>query len=556
MAGNSNILKSFLVRIGYQHDDAGRRRIEEDVDSITKRLFGLGAAIEGAVAAMAVATVKFADSFERLYYSSQRTGAAIKNIKAFQYAIAQTGGTAQGAQSTLEGFARFLRSTPAAGQFLANLGVSTTSKGRLRDTVDILQDVGDRLRAMPFYQAKQYANLLGIDEDTLIALSRGMGRFRNEYEQMYAAAGVNSEEIGAKSAMFMQGVRRLLEVLGLLKDKVLGDLIDRYGPRLEEFTQYVLKNLPLISDKILAIADAFLTMADYIGKGADAIGGWQTVGALVLTYFSTKWLAGMLGAIGTVTGSAGLGGLAAMIGLPVASGVVGYGAGSSLYDNKIAGTEFGDKLGEGIAKFLAAWGSGTAKDALVRNGAAGPGNAGAVVDFFRRAGWSQEQATGIAANLQQESGFNPQARNGNAVGLAQWLGPRKEEFARLFGHSLEDSSFNEQLQFIQHELTRGGEQRAGQLLRGATTAGEAAGIVSRYYERPGDGDAEASRRARMAEELQTRLTPPGASTASLSQNTTINVHGAGDPNSTAQQIAAEQTRVQNDAVRTLRGAVR
>lgn len=107
--------------------------------------------------------------------------------------------------------------------------------------------------------------------------------------------------------------------------------------------------------------------------------------------------------------------------------------------------------------------------------------------YFMSQGWSREQAAGIVGNLQAESGVNPnraQDGGGPGYGLAQWEGPRQAAFKAWAGKDIHQSSFQEQLQFIQHELTTT-ERGAGNALKGATTAADAATIFCTKYERPG-----------------------------------------------------------------------
>lgn len=129
------------------------------------------------------------------------------------------------------------------------------------------------------------------------------------------------------------------------------------------------------------------------------------------------------------------------------------------------------------------------------------------VRYFESRGWSHAQAAGIVANLTRESQLSPTARGdgGLAYGLAQWHPDRQANFARFAGHPIQNSTFAEQLAFIDHEL-RTTEAAAGDRLRGATSAGEAGSIVSRYYERPADRAGEASARATLADQIaaQTR----------------------------------------------------
>ena len=125
------------------------------------------------------------------------------------------------------------------------------------------------------------------------------------------------------------------------------------------------------------------------------------------------------------------------------------------------------------------------------------------MDYFVGQGWSPDQAAGIVANLQRESGLRIGAvgDGGQAYGLAQWHPDRQANFARFAGHSIRESTFAEQLAFVHHEMTQGAEVSAGNRLRGADDAGTAGSIVSRYYERPADRDGEAAHRAATARQI-------------------------------------------------------
>jgi len=129
------------------------------------------------------------------------------------------------------------------------------------------------------------------------------------------------------------------------------------------------------------------------------------------------------------------------------------------------------------------------------------------VRFFEGQGWSRAQAIGIAANLDAESGMDwriQQHGGGPGFGLAQWENPRQRDFAAWAGKDIRQSTFAEQLRFIQHELT-GTERAAGNALRRADDPGEAASIVCRLYERPANSGVRAVERADRAEDIARTL---------------------------------------------------
>lgn len=115
--------------------------------------------------------------------------------------------------------------------------------------------------------------------------------------------------------------------------------------------------------------------------------------------------------------------------------------------------------------------------------------------FFESKGWSKEQAAGIVGNLFVESGLRTDAigDGGKAYGIAQWHPDRQLRFQQVYGKPIKESSFNEQLEYVNWELNNS-EKRAGQLLRNTSTAEEAAAVVDQYYER----SSGAAREQRMA----------------------------------------------------------
>lgn len=126
--------------------------------------------------------------------------------------------------------------------------------------------------------------------------------------------------------------------------------------------------------------------------------------------------------------------------------------------------------------------------------------------FFMGKGWSAEQSAGIVANLKAESELDPRivGDGGLAYGVAQWHPDRQRNFAKWAGHSIHDSTLEEQYGFVDWEL-RNTEKRAGDALSRARSKSEAAAVVSKMYERPLDREGQAAARARAAAGIETPL---------------------------------------------------
>jgi len=125
------------------------------------------------------------------------------------------------------------------------------------------------------------------------------------------------------------------------------------------------------------------------------------------------------------------------------------------------------------------------------------------MDYFVGQGWTAAQAAGIVANLQAESGLRPDipGDGGHAYGIAQWHADRQAAFQTFTGRAIQGSTLDQQLRFVQQELTGGGEVHAGNLLRNANSANDAGSIVSRHYERPADREGAATRRGQLADQI-------------------------------------------------------
>jgi hypothetical protein len=197
---SAGTIREFLVLLGYKVDPGSEARFTRSIGAATLQAKLLGDAIESAAKAVHDAVAGIARDLEQLYFASKRTGAAVENIKAMQLALTQMGGSADGALGTLESIARFMRNNPAGEGFIRGLGVQTRgTNGALRDTSEIVTDLGKRLAAMPSYMANAYAGVLGIDERTLLALREGLGDYAETYHRFVAAAHIDQQKAASDS---------------------------------------------------------------------------------------------------------------------------------------------------------------------------------------------------------------------------------------------------------------------------------------------------------------------------------------------------------------------
>ncbi|MEK6319886.1 MAG: glucosaminidase, partial [Burkholderia gladioli] len=111
--------------------------------------------------------------------------------------------SADQAQSSIENVARLMRNNPAGESYIASLGVQTRdANGHLRDTVDIVNDIGKAMAKQPVWRGAQYAQQLGIDENYMLGMRDSA--YQASYDRAkkdYVSSGVDTANNGGHDLM-------------------------------------------------------------------------------------------------------------------------------------------------------------------------------------------------------------------------------------------------------------------------------------------------------------------------------------------------------------------
>ncbi|EHZ3883989.1 hypothetical protein K5U44_002561 [Escherichia coli] len=264
---NAETLKDFLISLGFKVDEAGARKFDAVVAGTTLKAIELGVKVEAAALSVVAFTAKIASGLDDLYWASQRTGATVEGIKQIGYAVSQVGGSVDGARGSLENLARFMRNNPGAEGFLNRLGVQTRdASGNMRDMATIFTGVGQRLSSMPYYRANQYAQMLGLDENTLMAMRRGIGQFSGEYTAMAKAIGYNADVAAVSSNKFMTSLRSFGLMAGMARDKIGSNLANGLAGSIDTLRRQIMENFPKIEGAITGTVKGILWAAEMVGR--------------------------------------------------------------------------------------------------------------------------------------------------------------------------------------------------------------------------------------------------------------------------------------------------
>nr|WP_312158289.1 phage tail tip lysozyme [Pseudomonas juntendi] len=483
------VLESFLIALGIKVDEKSFQKAYAAFGGLTRSALQFGAVLASKLAIdKVVGDFKNAgtalDNFNRL------TGLSTQNVQALGQALAAQGGNAQDAFAAMQKIQDLMASpiTGNVGWFgdVAKLGLDPNAIIGAQDTAEALANIAGAFEKMTPLNQRLAGQALGFDENTIRLLMKG----RDEVEKQLDSRnklGIMTQKQVEDAARLTKANAELNLVFTDMGNTIAGELVPAFAELAEDFTAFYRDNKDLVDSGLEAFFGTLAKNIELVSAalvlmgGASALKGLAALRALV-------GLGGAAGAAGAVGAAAG-GAAAGASGLAIAGGS----AAALLYSGSLNAGEDQELLNNRLRK-------------------GGSEAAAAVMDFFRAKGWSAEQAAGIAANLEQESGFRPDAVGDgrNAYGLAQWHPDRQANFAKYSGKDIRSSTATEQLEFINHELTKGAEKSAGDRLKLAASAREAAGIVSRYYERPADADGEVSRRGDIADNYGLPQAPASA----------------------------------------------
>ncbi|HCP2110663.1 TPA: lytic transglycosylase catalytic [Escherichia coli] len=266
---NAETIKDFLVSLGFSVDEAGAKKFGSVLAGTTANVIKMGLAVEGTALSVVAFTAKIASGLDSLYWASQRTGATVQGIQSIGYAVSQVGGSVDAARSSLESLSRFIRNNPGAEGFLNRLGVQTRdASGNMRDMAAIFTGVGQKLSSMPYYRANQYAQMLGIDENTLMAMRRGVGQFSAQYSEMVKAIGFNADQAALSSNRFMTSLKSLGEMAGMARDKIGSNLADGLAGQIDNLRKKIIENFPKIEVTITKVIKGILWLGEIVGRVA------------------------------------------------------------------------------------------------------------------------------------------------------------------------------------------------------------------------------------------------------------------------------------------------
>lgn len=478
------VLESFLIALGVKVDEKSFQQGQNAFAGLTKSVLSLGAvfasklAIDKVVGDFKAAGTEL-DNFNRL------TGLSTQNVQALGQALAAQGGNASDAFAAMQKVQDLMASpiTGNVGWFgdVAKLGLDPDAIIGAQDTAEALANIAGAFEKMTPLNQRLAGQALGFDENTIRLLMKGRDAVEQQLDSR-SKLGIMTQKQVEDAARLTKANSELNLVFTDMGNTIAGELTPALAEMAEDFTQFYRDNKEMIHSGL----------ESFFGAVAKNIEGVAAAMALMGGASALKGLAALkailsLGKNGSPSGPASPGGPGPKGGpgsppwVPIAASTTAVGLLAALYSPSL-------NVGEDdeVAKIR------------MKNG--GADGAGPVIDYLRSKGLSDTIAKGIAANVQAESGFDPNAvgDGGKAYGLLQWHPSRQADFAAYLGKNIRESTWQEQLDFAVYEATKGKEKANWAKVENSQSPSEAASTYSQYVIRPAEREKRAQERAEIA----------------------------------------------------------
>lgn len=214
---NSQVLREYLLALGFRVDKTEQKKFVGGLDNIEKKAQSAGLALASVGTAAVAMVAIFANQMEKLYYASRRTNSTVGELQGLAFAGKQIGLSGDALQSSLEGFSRALRSNPGLKAFLEGI----VGPAGNRTNAQLMIDMVKQLKALPDSVGQQYASMFGIDADTYFALTRYTDELEKAMavrDQMAENAGLDAKAASEAGKEYMQLLNQVIERAGVLKD--------------------------------------------------------------------------------------------------------------------------------------------------------------------------------------------------------------------------------------------------------------------------------------------------------------------------------------------------
>lgn len=237
MAADREVIREYLVSLGFSLDQQGAKKFAEALGFTNRRALAVTGAIAGITVAAEEMVRSFARSMTNLYYASQRTKTPVAQLQAFKFAAEQVGVSGDDALATIEALSAELRKNPGKQALLDTLGVAAKGVSNLERMHSLVQGLNQKF---PYFVAQQFAEQFGIPEHVFFQLTNNYDELikkEKEHQALLKSLGIDSEAAAVAARKYQQEIGELGLRFDVLKQKASAAMLPAFKGAVENMTR-------------------------------------------------------------------------------------------------------------------------------------------------------------------------------------------------------------------------------------------------------------------------------------------------------------------------------
>lgn len=304
-----NNLKEYLIKLGFDVDNASRQKMLSAVREGTFQANVLFEALSKAVTTFGSAMFKAADQLNNLYWESTRIKETVGNIQAFEAAAAQTGSTAEEAEGALTSFFKAIRFNPGLDQLARSYTHVSAAQWKMLGTSQKLEATVKGMRNLPPWVQNAYFDMLGIPFNLREAILSGeFDKHLERLKDMQKRADLDPQQAADDAHKFINAYEDFGNALMIIGEKIEDKLVKHGGLKeFHDFNDYLIEHSSEISGALADIGNGIVNVAkavvenlpkadkwvhDHLGKD-----GWTKIFETLVVLTGVR----LVGAIGLAT---------------------------------------------------------------------------------------------------------------------------------------------------------------------------------------------------------------------------------------------------------------
>ncbi len=208
-------IAKFLASVGFKAD-------EKSLNSALAKVAAFGASAQLIAAGVTAGIMAVARSQVQVARDADNLRTGTKRLEELRYVAEQTGAETANLDAALKG-----------------LG---DKYPRIKDTSELFERMGNRMRRMTEEQQKAYARRMGIDPSLIPMLTKDVSGLSDEFRQMYALAGSDAKEATEASKGFLAEIGKIRTMAGYMAKAVAMAFIGRVRGDLETLRRAFMEN--------------------------------------------------------------------------------------------------------------------------------------------------------------------------------------------------------------------------------------------------------------------------------------------------------------------------